>query len=1128
MIMARNILYILLLVIVPASFASGEEPGITYLNEPYHSVALSEDNPSPPDPIELENITDTLSDNIVGHTAVHQVGFQLPHFTGRPGGLLKGRQVVVTFPWEFDVSTVYDVIYRDTDPSRDPEISWIFVYSHSVVVRFKDKLPGPEEPHFAYLSIHTIDNPAVAGSYRVLVKVDNVLRQTIAGPNLSERFWIYSDGDANFDVVVPDEVRAGEQFEMAVINAIDDDGDPFTGVVRVTGGNTAPDGTVPVVPDIYVINGQGVGLFLLSAAGENQFEFRAGEEAKDITVEVLPGAADSLTVILDETQFVGHPFIGEASAVTIYDKYGNLKTDYNETGVDLILSSPTGEISPEILPASSFVDGVTSLNGYAYSGHPGAVELRVTDNNGLQGSVEFLANGVYCVFDERYGLPDWLLTLWYFAVYGTIWNPANLTPVSMDLEAGFVDSDAPEAVVSLDPYCLPLPFEENYCRYKVRQFAEMKPGSYDYIIRITAVYEYGSDSIITEWIYRKEIPVSEFKPFTYEVIDLPSIGYAGGAADTGIVRLLNDNTHDQQISVGPGLFIEKDSIETYVGHQSFMFDWESEKELIIEIRFLDDLVAGSYGYFIQTKARYYPPDRSWQIAYGDKQDLDAEIEIIAAQPRAVQITSVVNEALNSPYVNTGQEFSISGTIVNLSAETLMGPFVLELTSDGQSVTPPPMTLDSIYDNLQIEFPVTAATEPSAVEIFTLRFTEVPDGIQVHPPIDNSAAAVIQIPAKVGFDVLVAGFPGQNVVLSYLQEFDIVGEIVKTGQSQVDGGSLILDYTGPGDFGIEFPSEEQFDPDAVWSLTAPDFDIESFFMVDWGEAPIDRNTGEPAIIGGGSRRIDFAVQGAEARLLIEAGGFDTQPLQRGVPGKLFDLTMQNNTLDNRNIVGLQELEMLLVDRQGNPINAGDLIDIESDTGTNFYLNDIPVGKPDYSQGKLRYTFPGLLITAGQVIKLEYHLTPKDGTDLNYFNIRLNGDLIVAMIVDGPQTGQQVPVSGLLDRSFEVNVPQAIISDDFERSFKNYPNPFNPLVQPTEIRYNLPEDSDVDIYIYTVTGERVRHLHFEAGTNGGQEGVNSGIYWDGHNGKGDMVLNGVYVAYIEAAIGLKATVKLAVVK
>jgi hypothetical protein len=86
-----------------------------------------------------------------------------------------------------------------------------------------------------------------------------------------------------------------------------------------------------------------------------------------------------------------------------------------------------------------------------------------------------------------------------------------------------------------------------------------------------------------------------------------------------------------------------------------------------------------------------------------------------------------------------------------------------------------------------------------------------------------------------------------------------------------------------------------------------------------------------------------------------------------------------------------------------------------------------------------------------------------------------------------------------------------------------------VQPTEIRYNLPSDADVDIYIYTATGEEVRHLHFNAGANGGRAGLNAGIFWDGRNGNGDMVLNGVYMAYIEVGgSSLTATVKMAVVK
>ena len=105
----------------------------------------------------------------------------------------------------------------------------------------------------------------------------------------------------------------------------------------------------------------------------------------------------------------------------------------------------------------------------------------------------------------------------------------------------------------------------------------------------------------------------------------------------------------------------------------------------------------------------------------------------------------------------------------------------------------------------------------------------------------------------------------------------------------------------------------------------------------------------------------------------------------------------------------------------------------------------------------------------------------------------------------------------------------IAEDLGESFKNYPNPFDPTRTETEFRYFLETDSDVDIYIFTATGEEVRRLHLDAGGNGGIAGTNAQIYWDGRNGEGDLVLNGVYIALIEvASTGQKARLKIAVVK
>jgi len=85
--------------------------------------------------------------------------------------------------------------------------------------------------------------------------------------------------------------------------------------------------------------------------------------------------------------------------------------------------------------------------------------------------------------------------------------------------------------------------------------------------------------------------------------------------------------------------------------------------------------------------------------------------------------------------------------------------------------------------------------------------------------------------------------------------------------------------------------------------------------------------------------------------------------------------------------------------------------------------------------------------------------------------------------------------------------------------NFPNPFNPNRERTKIRYRLGAAADeVKIRIYDVCGMLVTEL---SGTTNA-ESANiwlkyNDIEWDGRNGKGDMVVNGIYPFEITARLG-----------
>ena len=114
-----------------------------------------------------------------------------------------------------------------------------------------------------------------------------------------------------------------------------------------------------------------------------------------------------------------------------------------------------------------------------------------------------------------------------------------------------------------------------------------------------------------------------------------------------------------------------------------------------------------------------------------------------------------------------------------------------------------------------------------------------------------------------------------------------------------------------------------------------------------------------------------------------------------------------------------------------------------------------------------------------------------------------DTILLQIVDGE--GEKIEDSNML-----VSKKLSIQAQPPESDFFNYPNPFGRTYKETSIQFQLSHPSDVEFRIFTLLGEPVRTWKFS--------GLLPGIYshlirWDGKNGRGKRVLNGVYIGIID---------------
>jgi hypothetical protein len=101
------------------------------------------------------------------------------------------------------------------------------------------------------------------------------------------------------------------------------------------------------------------------------------------------------------------------------------------------------------------------------------------------------------------------------------------------------------------------------------------------------------------------------------------------------------------------------------------------------------------------------------------------------------------------------------------------------------------------------------------------------------------------------------------------------------------------------------------------------------------------------------------------------------------------------------------------------------------------------------------------------------------------------------------------------SFKIELPVSL------SGVTNWPNPFNPNKEQTNIRYRLGRQADeVTIRIYDISGALVRELNGTCNAEGSSvwDKYND-VKWDGRNGRGDMVLNGVYPFEVTVSCGDK---------
>lgn len=249
-------------------------------------------------------------------------------------------------------------------------------------------------------------------------------------------------------------------------------------------------------------------------------------------------------------------------------------------------------------------------------------------------------------------------------------------------------------------------------------------------------------------------------------------------------------------------------------------------------------------------------------------------------------------------------------------------------------------------------------------------------------------------------------------------------------------------------------------------------------------------------------------------------------------EMFRFRLENTGENGANNILLQGLTLDIIDRAGTAIPAAQVlasIKVVKDNGQ-LLISSAEMGSG--SQLDLDFVQADTLISqVPDTIRVLVDIA--GATTLTNFRLLLNGVDHVSAVDQDSKKRVTVDLFDLANqRSNRLESLSAVpIENRFETSFYNAPNPFSPARDGvTRFTYTLQQSSEVELQIFTMFGELVLIRRFSASEWEGTADSGAGpktIEWDGRNGKGQAVLNGVYLAVLRTAEG-EATTKVAVLK
>ncbi len=509
---------------------------------------------------------------------------------------------------------------------------------------------------------------------------------------------------------------------------------------------------------------------------------------------------------------------------------------------------------------------------------------------------------------------------------------------------------------------------------------------------------------------------------------------------------------------------------------------------------------------------------------------DCDSQLIRVQPLPIaQVVLTRSVAPNAPNVNVNQPFLIRTRVANVSNSPL-DSVMLRMTCDGVNIATQfdTIPLISVGDTATVDFPVISNT-PATDVVFRIDIVSTHHGQAV--PFDNIATVRIESPADLRLvNELKLTVGSQNYVETGAS-FILTVSMIKFGQSGVTEGTyhlstqgLDLGFPDPGT-GRDTLGDIMADQQIDFEMTAPDFDTTFTLTFTLTSKPTDINTGSTARFTGDTTfSYTINVASTFAAMFVSPVQSPPVPVFKNVPSEFFQLRFDNLAISSVNLLCLDSIRLRVTDIKGSAVDVTDVFDTSS---VGFFLDDTELTSVLAQADTLTLIFDEFQVPAGEsrMLALRSNILADIGSA---FSLILDTSGVMARYLDGPAQGEKAPVTAppnggsILKRSFAVAGPT------LEQSFIVEDNPWHPGNGNARFAYTLVEESVLEFRIFTLGGELVLNRRIEVSSPLASPGPHI-LEWDGRNGRGVMVHDGVYIVCLQVLrTGEEARLKVAVLK